>query len=366
MTSLSGLEERQLNEVLRSAFTKAKLEQMLRYRLDKSLEDIAMGDDYVEIVFRLIRTTEMESWTPALIAAARESNPGNPRLLAFAEQFGLTPLTPGSLPATRLESIIKQTNGFLDVDKWRTKLGELEVQVCRVEFQAQGKTIPNGTGFLVGPSAVLTNYHVVKPVLDGEYEAKRLVLRFDYKRSSDGKTLNKGVKFKPAADWLVDYSEYSPLDIQPDASGSLPQPDQLDYALIRVEEEPGNQPAGGEKAAPGDPPRGWVKVSDQPYPFQANTPLFIMQHPDGDPLKLAFDTESVISVNGNRTRVRHKTNTEGGSSGSPCFNINWELVALHHSGDPNFKSAYNQGIPIDSVMNLLRKRGKDGEVGESA
>ena len=48
------------------------------------------------------------------------------------------------------------------------------------------------------------------------------------------------------------------------------------------------------------------------------------------PLKLAPDTEAVLSVNANGTRVRYANNTEPGSSGSPVFDINWNLVALHH------------------------------------
>ena len=41
------------------------------------------------------------------------------------------------------------------------------------------------------------------------------------------------------------------------------------------------------------------------------------QHPEGTPLKLALDTEAVISLNANNTRVLYSTNTEPGSSGSP-------------------------------------------------
>ena len=85
-------------------------------------------------------------------------------------------------------------------------------------------------------------------------------------------------------------------------------------------------------------------------------PLLIAQHPDGSPLKLALDTEGVTSVNANGTRVRYATNTEGGSSGSPCFNIDWKLVALHHLGDPardRQKPKFNQGVPIGIIGKRL-------------
>ena len=70
-------------------------------------------------------------------------------------------------------------------------------------------------------------------------------------------------------------------------------------------------------------------------------------------MKLAIDTQSVIGVNANGTRVRYKTNTEGGSSGSPVFDMLWNLSALHHYGDPSYSSpTYNQGVVPLHLMRL--------------
>ena len=81
-------------------------------------------------------------------------------------------------------------------------------------------------------------------------------------------------------------------------------------------------------------------------------------------MKLAFDTEGVLGVNANRTRVTYTTNTLGGSSGSPCFNQHLELIALHHAGDPKYAPMYfpkfNEGIPISAIRERLRARGLDG------
>jgi V8-like Glu-specific endopeptidase len=95
--------------------------------------------------------------------------------------------------------------------------------------------------------------------------------------------------------------------------------------------------------------------------FEPNLPLFIVQHPAAAPLKLAFDSEAVLAVNGNGTRVTYTTNTLGGSSGSPCFNQHLELVALHHAGDPDYTPMYaptfNEGIPIGAIRQRLQRRG---------
>jgi len=223
---------------------------------------------------------------------------------------------------------------------------------------------------------VITNYHVVEAVIAGEQghttsQGLRalpgdVVLRFDYKRLADGTTLNPGTVYRLATDWLIDKSPMSPIDSQPEPKSGVPQPDELDYALLRVDGTPGAAPVGN-KAEPDAPLRGWIDAPTQPYDFQPGTALFIVQHPQGDPLQLAIDTDAVIGLNENHTRVTYGTNTLRGSSGSPCFDSNWDLVALHHSGDPNFdpahKPTYNEGVPFTAILALLEKRGRRRELG---
>ena len=87
---------------------------------------------------------------------------------------------------------------------------------------------------------------------------------------------------------------------------------------------------------------------------------------DGNPLKLAVDTDAVLGTNAAGNRVRYATNTDHGSSGSPVFDIDWKLVALHHLGDPAVSSMpakYNQGIPIAKIRARLERDGKAGALG---
>jgi len=87
---LTGRQYEQFVNALLGAFpSQARLAQMIRFRLDRSLDAIALGGSLQEIVFRLIETAEAEGWLAQLVAAARESNPGNSSLLVFAQQFGL-------------------------------------------------------------------------------------------------------------------------------------------------------------------------------------------------------------------------------------------------------------------------------------
>jgi len=44
-------------------------------------------------------------------------------------------------------------------------------------------------------------------------------------------------------------------------------------------------------------------------------------------------------------------NTEPGSSGSPCFNSELDLIAIHHFG-----ANPNRGVRLASVLDFLRER----------
>jgi V8-like Glu-specific endopeptidase len=67
-------------------------------------------------------------------------------------------------------------------------------------------------------------------------------------------------------------------------------------------------------------------------------------------MKLALGLEQNVTVTGAGTRLRHTVPTENGSSGSPIFDGDWNLVAMHHSGDPSMvHPSYNEGIPLSAI-----------------
>lgn len=366
---LNGSQSERLSECLRNAFTPQTLQRMLLYRLDKQLFNYAAPGDFPQVVFELIEAANREEWVDELIIRAREAVPKNARLLAFTQQFGLA-----STAASRqeLQRIIDETNPLLDVAVFRERLGELEPRVCRLEI-ASNKGRIYGTGFLLGPSVVITNHHVIEPVLEGEQgratadgiKAKRgdVTVRFDYKRMLDGSGAvvrkSEGRTYGLATEWLIDSSPNSPPD-------QLAPHDHLDYALLLLDGAAGDETIG-RGAEPGGVKRGFIPLTADAHTFAQGSSLFILQHPRGAPLKLALETKSVLGLNENGTRIRYTTNTERGSSGSPCFSPDWELIALHHSGDPDFdlahKPTYNEGIPMSAILTLLSTRGHAKKLG---
>lgn len=378
---LTGPQMGQLNDVIRSAFKPADFDLFLKFRLDRRTEDYAgQNATFPVLVDEVIDSANRQGWIVDLMVKAREAVPNNDKLWAFVQQFGMA--STSTVPRQELQRVITEAKRFLDINVWRSRLAEIESRVCRIEIETEQGKVVNGTGFLFGgPDSVLTNYHVVEPlVVKAGREAAppgdavtavpaSAKVRFDFKRVYDpatgqeGAVANPGVLFDLDDDWLIDYSPNHPLD----PASQPPPPDRLDYALLRLSEPAGEGKVGDPGNRFGDK-RGYIDLPAAAHTFAAGDPLNIVQHPRGRPLQLALDTEAVLGVNQNGTRVTYKTNTENGSSGSPCFTLKWDLVALHHSGDPDFdpahKPTYNEGIPISAITKLMRERGVDQKIGK--
>ena len=256
----------------------------------------------------------------------------------------------GTMTQRLLERKIKKHIPHLDSVAWRNGQTAAEGQVARVQIGGDAL----GTAFLVGPAAVLTNYHVVESILDGEKDAKDVTLQFDYKVSAGGaRTPGYEVRLHSTQP-ILDQSRYAPCEEVNGPPGN-PTEDELDYALLQLE-----RAVGMEKFTPDEHskprPRGWITLPDTLPTLALSAPLAIVQYPDGGPLKFTFDTDSYEGPTACRTRLRYSTNTEPGSSGSPVFDFQWNIVALHHLGDPAFHdrlSRYNQGIRIDKIKRRI-------------
>lgn len=348
---LIGSDVERLWKALLATYNRNKIEQLIAFKFQpprgsqsgpiRRFDDFTDGP-YEQRVLQLIQKAEEEGWTDALVREAHEYVPGSTRLSAFHDYYFSS--TQRQMPGRSLERIVQQTNTYLDPAAWREHLALLERRVCRIDLTNQS----GATGFLVGPGVVMTNRHVIEGVIDGKTSPAVVALVFDNKMMADH-VVEPGHQFRLATDWHIDSSPWSQVDLLLDPRDAEPGLDELDYALVRLDRDPAADVLDGK-------PRGWIEMSADRYDFAPQTPLNILQHPNGAPLKLAIDPDAVVKENSSRTRVTYKTNTDPGSSGSPCFDKDWRLVALHHSGDPDFKrqALYNEGIPIHTIREHLR------------
>lgn len=336
-------------------YDKDSLRQMLRFRLSKVLGNIVNDGAKLEnVVFELVDIADRQGWDTDLVREGYRANPNNEALLRLYEKYGIAPkidLTNSGEPLNDIDTkisspgfqkIIRDDNPSLDINIWRTRLTEIESRVCRIDIDGK----PQGTGFLVGPDVVLTNYHVIEDIIANKKNASSVSCLFDYKELSNYK-LNPGIRTQLSTEiGILIYSPYSSAENASKPDKELPNEDQLDFALLRLDRALGNEPK--------QVPRGFELLPLTPVELKEGQGIIIAQHPAGTPMKLVIDTQGVIETNQNKTRIRYKTNTDNGSSGSPVYDMLFNLSALHHYGDPQWKNPiYNQGI---LPLHLIRKK----------
>lgn len=85
---LDGSLLKEIEAALRDAFPeKTKLEMMLFYQFQANLDDIALGDNYTEIVFKVVKYFKDKDSLAELINKARNENNGNPQLRSVGQKI---------------------------------------------------------------------------------------------------------------------------------------------------------------------------------------------------------------------------------------------------------------------------------------
>lgn len=203
------------------------------------------------------------------------------------------------------------------------RLLALSPAVCRLSVEFNGVR-GHGTGFRIGETKLLTNWHVVHDI--NGTRATAATAEFGYEDDGKGGVLQ---------------SKLVPCDI-----ASIIADRKDDWAVI---------------TATGPLDAAWpvlpLPTADAPAIGDAT---YIIQHPGGARKRIGFVRNRVTGV---EDRVVHYlTDTQQGSSGSPVFNAQGQLIALHHAGGrpqqvigiPPVKK--NEGIRIGIVAAALTAR----------
>ncbi|MHC1560807.1 trypsin-like peptidase domain-containing protein [Actinomycetospora sp. C-140] len=90
---------------------------------------------------------------------------------------------------------------------------------------------------------------------------------------------------------------------------------------------------------------------------------YVIGHPRGLS-QPQFSLQDNLLLDYDRSLMHYRSPTEAGSSGSPVFNDDWELIGLHHGGGKNVKRlnhaggthAANEGITITAIQKRLKDR----------
>jgi endonuclease G len=195
--------------------------------------------------------------------------------------------------------------------------------------------VANGTGWVIGPGLLVTALHVVMAREPGETEP-------------DEDDLGLQVLHTTAT---FDHDSRMREGTSIDVAGLVASDHALDYAVLRLTEDPG---VAGLRLA-----KDSLEIKDGVYP-----PVNIIQHPNGGPKMIAVRHNLATDAGGDL--LRYFTPTDPGASGAPVFHDTWAVVALHRMAAPvprpvkNFegrRTAYlNQGTSIGRIQEDLQTR----------
>jgi endonuclease G len=200
--------------------------------------------------------------------------------------------------------------------------------VARVTTPSEG-----GSGFLISPHLFITNNHVI----DSVTTARNTRIGFNYQLDAANQTTSE-IEF----------------GLAPDVCFLTANEDDLDFTIVAL----GNQISSGPA-----PVFGSCPLSDRDDKHALGIPLNIIQHPQRRP-KTIVVRNNLLTQRVGRV-LQYETDTDAGSSGSPVFNDRWEVVALHHWGEPFLETkdsagsalptSVNEGIRVSAIVERLHQ-----------
>ena len=211
-----------------------------------------------------------------------------------------------------------------------------QVLVPRYENQQplldNGKPVQyRGTGWLIGRDLIITNKHVINARSGNEPPATEADLRLQ------------------AANSLIhfDFNAHNLQGTYAKCIELLASDTSLDYAILKIETQPLRHPLPLLAET--------ISISAENVPV-----VNIIQHPFGDAKKVALRNNHIFDAH--YPKLRYFTDTEGGSSGAPVFNDQWQVIALHRASTIVDNVKYNgqttawvnEGVQIEAILSHVK------------
>lgn len=179
---------------------------------------------------------------------------------------------------------------------------------------------PVGSGFAISDQLFLTNNHVIPSIS----EARRCLIEFNYELDTNMRPRGV-VRF----------------ELAPEAFFLTNAENQLDFTIVAI----GRRISGmGELADFGYCPL--LATNDKHILGEF---VNIIQHPEGDYKQVVLRENRLVTRLD--TVLHYMADTQPGSSGSPVFNDQWEVIALHHWGEPFLETTLSDRQPLQKEVN---------------
>jgi hypothetical protein len=199
-----------------------------------------------------------------------------------------------------------------------------------------------GTGFLLDGASLkaafgsgpvfVTNAHVINEVVPNAIRPGNALVTFEIEAAGAG---------RPAF-----YAVDEVLFTSPPGPLGGPAAGALDATIVRLKDIPGAYSR--------------LPASETLPLVDVHTRAYVVGHPRGSGLQISLHDSVVLDIDDAECLVHYRTPTDPGSSGSPVFNTEWEVIALHHSGSSTTPRLHgtghyeaNEGIALCAIRATL-------------
>jgi hypothetical protein len=305
---------------------------------------------------RILQIIQDEGKIADAIRVLREQAHTNAWLMVGLKQL----LDGEDLSDDNLQALVNELEPFLSSKALQEYLPRVLRTICAVAVGPPTNSIV-GSGFLIAPDLVMTNFHVLETLLDVDpathkvsakptASGKQIFFFFDYLAApAPNVPPEAGLAVTAADDWLV-YGRKSLFGDGTSKQAAVTK--EYDYVVVRLTRRVGDLSArkgGGNK-------RGWLQLPKEGIEVLPSKRIIVFQHPQKAPQQ--WDIGDYVKMDQSATRVWYSVSTAHGSSGGAAVDKDGRLFALHNAEVLVTDAALagrklNQGIRIDKIIEDL-------------
>lgn len=299
----------------------------------------------LDVWSNVLSEADKNSKVDELVKSVLDTYPDNPFLKSalFAKEIDFS-VAPDIDDTSNWQDVSEETLEVLTMEQstllpvnFLAKGVRKSKSVGKVEIKIGSNRYSVGTGFLFKIRGIedlffITNYHVIN---DKKFIERTRII-FDYELDIEGNTI-------PSRSFEID----------PDGPWYCSEIKEYDTTIFRLIDETNTLDE-----------YGWIELKE--VEIAKNDFVNIIQHPKGEMKQISLYHN--IVTNTDERVVQYLTDTLKGSSGSPVFNSDWEVVALHHSGGgsklgeselPEGIKSRNEGIFINKIIQFVKDNHKN-------
>lgn len=195
-----------------------------------------------------------------------------------------------------------------------------------------------GTGFLVdgaslglsvGGAVFITNAHVLSATVPKAILPKDALVTFEVESELAGMPIFYSV------DRVLFESRPGDLGASSDET--------LDVTIVTLKSETAAAPQFAT-----------LKTASALPLIQDKSKAYVVGHPLGSGLQISLNDSKLLDIDDAERLVHYHTPTDPGSSGSPVFNTDWEVIGLHHGGSRKTPRLHGSGdYEANEAISLL-------------